>query len=113
MGNECRGMSCRHYDPMSTSSPYCETVCLKNKEPIINKMKTMTIKIYSIPEVSTLVAKAIKVENNDITITQGRYVIDGKSLMGVFSLDLTREIIVEYPETAFEFEDFIRKFKAE
>ena len=77
------------------------------------RMKTMTIKIYSIPDVSTLVAKAIKVENNDITITQGRYVIDGKSLMGVFSLDLTREIIVEYPETAFEFEDFIRKFKAE
>ena len=78
-----------------------------------DNMKTMTIKIYSIPDVSTLVAKAIKVENNDITITQGRYVIDGKSLMGVFSLDLTREIVVEYPETAFEFEDFIRKFKAE
>ena len=76
-------------------------------------MKTMTIKIYSIPDVSTFVAKAIKVENNDVTIKQGRYIIDGKSLMGVFSLDLTREITVEYPETAFEFEEFLKKFKAE
>ena len=76
-------------------------------------MKKMTIKIYSIPDISTFVAKAIKVENNDITVKQGRYIIDGKSLMGVFSLDLTRKITVEYPETAFEFEDFIKNFKAE
>lgn len=76
------------------------------------RTKVMTIKVYSIPDVSTFVAKAIKVDD-DITVKQGRYVIDGKSLMGVFSLDLTREIVVEYPENAFEFEDFIKNFKAE
>ena len=86
--------------------------CLNPKERNL-KMKKMTIKIYSIPDISTFVAKAIKVENNDITVKQGRYIIDGKSLMGVLSLDLTKKIIVEYPETAFEFEDFIKNFKAE
>ena len=76
-------------------------------------MKKIKIKIYNVTDVSTLVAKAIKVENNDITITQGRYVIDGKSLMGVFSLDLTREITVEYPADAYDFENFIKNFKTE
>lgn len=86
--------------------------CLNPKERNL-KMKKMTIKIYSIPDISIFVAKAIKVENNDITVKQGRYIIDGKSLMGVLSLDLTKKITVEYPETAFEFEDFIKNFKAE
>ena len=83
--------------------------CLNPKERNL-KMKKMTIKIYSIPDISTFVTKAIKVENNDITVKQGRYIIDGKSLMGVLSLDLTRKIIVEYPDTAFEFEDLNSAF---
>ena len=98
-------MGCRYYDPLQTSL-YC-IKCLNKR-----KQKTMTIKIYSIPDVSIFVTKAIKIED-DITITQGRYVINGKSLMGVFSLDLTQEIVVEYPSHATEFEEFIKNFKAE
>ena len=112
MGNECRGMGCRHYDPMSISSPYCETVCLKNKEPIINKMKTMYIKIHGISDVSTFVAHAIQIKE-DITVKASRYIINGKSLMGMFSIDLSTGVVVEYPETAFEFEEFLKNFKAE
>ena len=76
-------------------------------------MKKMTIKIYNITDISTLVAKAINIENKEVTITQGRYAINGKSLMGVFSLDLTREITVEYPADAYDFENFIKNFKTE
>ena len=76
-------------------------------------MKKMTIKIYNITDISTLVAKAINIENKEVAIIQGRYVINGKSFMGVLSLDLTKEITVEYPADAYDFEDFIKNFKVE
>ena len=31
----------------------------------------------------------------DVTLTSGRYVVDGKSIMGIFSLDLSKPIKVE------------------
>lgn len=38
----------------------------------------------------------------DFDLVSGRYVIDGKSIMGVFSLDLTKhiELIVHYEDDA-------------
>lgn len=32
----------------------------------------------------------------DIDVISGRYVIDGKSIMGIFSLDLTKELLVRF-----------------
>jgi len=32
----------------------------------------------------------------DVTVKQGRYVIDGKSIMAMYSLDLTAPLTVEY-----------------
>lgn len=32
----------------------------------------------------------------DVTVKQGRYVIDGKSIMAMYSLDLTSPLTVEY-----------------
>lgn len=75
-------------------------------------MKKMFVKINGISDVSAFVANAIKVED-DITVTKGKYVINGKSLMGMFSLDLSTGITVEYPEHALMFEDFLKKFKAD
>ena len=31
----------------------------------------------------------------DVTLTSGRYVVDGKSIMGIFSLDLSKPVDVE------------------
>ena len=31
----------------------------------------------------------------DVTVLSGRYVIDGKSIMGLFSLNLSKEVTVE------------------
>ena len=81
--------------------------------PLSITYKKIKVRIYNVTDVSTFVAKAIKVENGDVTVRQGRYIIDGKSLMGVFSLKLDETIEVEYPEFAFELEDFLKKFKAE
>ena len=102
-------MGCSRYDPLSTSL-YCINVCLKQNQTSYKKIK---VRIYNVTDVSTFVAKAIKVEKGDVTVRQGRYIIDGKSLMGVFSLKLDETIEVEYPEFAFELEDFLKKFKAE
>ena len=33
--------------------------------------------------------------DGDVDVTKGRYVIDGKSIMGLFSLDLSQAITVE------------------
>ena len=46
------------------------------------------IKISGISDATTLVTKASAVEG-DVTITRGRYSIDAKSIMGVFSIDLS------------------------
>ena len=32
----------------------------------------------------------------DVTVKQGRYIIDGKSIMAMYSLDLTSPLTVEY-----------------
>ena len=32
----------------------------------------------------------------DITAKQGKYIVDGKSVMGMFSLDLTSPVTIEY-----------------
>lgn len=44
----------------------------------------------------------------DIMVISGRYAIDGKSLMGVFSLDLSNNITVEFSRelTEAEYEPF-------
>lgn len=102
-------MGCSRYDPLSTSL-YCINTCLKQNQIVYKKIK---VRIYNVTDVSTFVAKAIKIENGDVTVKQGRYVINGKSLMGVFSLKLDEIVEVEYPNFAFELEDFLKNFKAE
>ena len=47
-------------------------------------MKTVKVSLNSIDKVKTFV--------NDINRFSGRYVIDAKSIMGIFSLDLSRPI---------------------
>lgn len=47
----------------------------------------------------------------DIDLVSGRYVVDAKSIMGIFSLDLSKPIKVEaHTEDAAEFEKEIQRF---
>jgi len=58
----------------------------------------MRIKFNKVKEVQDFVAKAGTMES-DITIHSGnRYIIDGKSLMGLFSLDLGSPLGIEFLE---------------
>ena len=54
-------------------------------------MKTVHILIDSIDKVKAFVNEITKFDN-DFDLVSGRYVIDAKSIMGIFSLDLSKPI---------------------
>lgn len=54
-------------------------------------MKTVKISLNSIDKVKSFVNDITKF-NNDFDLVSGRYVIDAKSIMGIFSLDLSKPI---------------------
>ena len=55
------------------------------------KMKTVQISLNSIDKVKSFVNEITKYDN-DFDLVSGRYVIDAKSIMGIFSLDLSKPI---------------------
>lgn len=54
-------------------------------------MKTVDIKLSSIEDVRNFVNIVSKYDM-DIDLMSGRYVVDAKSIMGIFSLDLLKPI---------------------
>ena len=54
-------------------------------------MKTVTISLNSIDKVEAFVNDITKFDS-DFDLVSGRYVIDAKSIMGIFSLDLSKPI---------------------
>ena len=54
-------------------------------------MKTVQISLNSIDKVKSFVNDITKFEY-DFDLVSGRYVIDAKSIMGIFSLDLSKPI---------------------
>ena len=54
-------------------------------------MKTVLISLNSIDKVKSFVNSITKFDY-DFDLVSGRYVIDAKSIMGIFSLDLSKSI---------------------
>lgn len=57
-------------------------------------MKTLNIVLSSITDVKDFV-NIVGKYSYEIDLTSGRYVVDAKSIMGIFSLDLSKPIKVE------------------
>lgn len=57
-------------------------------------MKTVEILLSSIGDVKDFV-NIVSKYSYEIDLVSGRYVVDAKSIMGIFSLDLTKPIRVE------------------
>ena len=57
-------------------------------------MKTFDMILSSINDVKEFVNTVSKYDF-DVDLTSGRYVVDAKSIMGIFSLDLSKPIKVE------------------
>lgn len=64
-------------------------------------MKTKTIKLTAVTDVQELV-KIVTAFNGDVDLRSGRYLVDAKSIMGIFSLDLSKpiEVIVDNEDAA-------------
>ena len=75
-------------------------------------MKTVTINLGSIDKVKSFVNDITKFDS-DFDLVSGRYVIDAKSIMGIFSLDLSKPInlnIHGYEDNA-EIMEVIKKYE--
>ena len=73
-------------------------------------MKTFNIMLHSINDVKNFVNTVNKYDF-DVDLTSGRYVVDAKSIMGIFSLDLSKPIKVEvYAENPGVFMDEMKPF---
>ena len=57
-------------------------------------MKTLKISLNSIDKVKAFVNEISKFDC-DFDLVSGRYVIDAKSIMGIFSLDLSKPLTME------------------
>ena len=76
-------------------------------------MKEMKIKLFTIQEVREFVNMVI-LADFEVDLVQGRYIIDAKSIMGIFSLDLLSPItVIAHTESGAAFFESIAKFKAE
>ena len=73
-------------------------------------MKTYEVKLDSINEVKAFVNMVGKYDC-DVDLISGRYVVDAKSIMGIFSLDLAKPIKVEvHSDDASELDAEIKAF---
>ena len=73
-------------------------------------MITFEIQLKSINDVKDFVNISNKYDF-DIDLTSGRYVVDAKSIMGIFSLDLSKPIKVEaYVDECQTFCDELKDF---
>lgn len=70
-------------------------------------MKTSKIQLNSINDVKEFVNKISKFDC-EIDLISGRYVVDAKSIMGIFSLDLSKPIDIEIHN-----DEYFDKFKEE
>ncbi len=68
-------------------------------------MYNFKITLSSINEVKSFVNAACS-QMCDIDIISGRYVIDAKSIMGIFSIDLTKPVTVSVNGTEEEYKAF-------
>ena len=73
-------------------------------------MKKLNIKLESIQDVRDFV-NIMASQTCDIDLSSGRYVVDGKSIMGIFSLDLLKPILMTvYSDDCDELIDAVKNF---
>ena len=59
-------------------------------------MQTFNVYLSSINSVKQFTNAACRCADCEIDVASGRYIVDAKSIMGLFSLDLSKPVHVEY-----------------
>ena len=73
-------------------------------------MKTVKININTINDVKNFVSIVSRCDY-DVDIVSGRYAIDAKSIMGIFSLDLSKELTLNiHSDDCADFLDQIKDY---
>ena len=75
-------------------------------------MKTLKVKFSTIDHVKKFV-NALQSVDADIDLVHNRYVIDAKSIMGIFSMDLSRPLDLVIHSEDKELTDFLSKIFSE
>lgn len=73
-------------------------------------MLSFPIKFHTPEEVKEFVELASQ-QNYDIDISLNHYVVDAKSIMGIFSLDLSKELVVTFHCSDEETKEFYENFQ--
>ena len=71
-------------------------------------MKTLKISLNSIDKVKTFVSE-INQFSSEFDLVSGRYVIDAKSIMGIFSLDISKPIDLNIHAEGDELDEIVEK----
>ena len=102
---ENRCVMCNEPIPEGTMVCYrCE-----NEEPSFDTYK-MTVSLNKISDIQDFVNLASKCPN-DVIIKSGRFAVNAKSIMGLFSLDLSKPLKVEfYGRVPYAVKQDIKKF---
>ena len=72
-------------------------------------MKSYTIKLSAVAEVQKFVSSISRFDN-DFDLIQGKYVVDAKSILGVFSLGLQNPLELQVYAPTEEVEQAIKPF---
>jgi hypothetical protein len=72
-------------------------------------MKNKIIKLDFIRDLSAFVKAAYDVDD-EVIVKGGEYTVDGKSILGLMSLDLSEPIEVFYPSESLAFDNFLSQF---
>ena len=59
-----------------------------------------TIKVNKIPDIYAFVDVASRYDS-DVLVKKGKYVVNGKSLIGIMSIDMSTGVTVEYSDESF------------
>ena len=73
-------------------------------------MKTVNVSLNSIDKVKDFVNEVAKY-NAEFDLVSGRYVIDAKSIMGIFSLDLSKPIELNIHSEEGNLDDIVESLK--
>lgn len=69
-------------------------------------MVTIKVKLNGINDIKSFCSQA-SAQSFDIDVVSGRYIVDAKSIMGLFSLDLSRPVEVTIQADKSECESFL------
>lgn len=73
-------------------------------------IKTMQVRIHGVTDAALFVEHA-KEAKEDVIIRRGKFCVDGKSILGVLSLDMADGVLIEYNSDDKDFENWLRRFK--